>query len=125
MMKLILICSLMMCSLFSRAEDVSSTTTQEIEHLLVFLENSGCQFNRNGSWHSAAEAAAHIRKKYNYLARKKMLTDTESFIKKAATESSISGKPYIVKCEGQADINSAFWFEKELAAHRETSNPKP
>ena len=87
----------------------------------MFLETSGCQFNRNGSWHSAAEAATHIRKKYNYLVRKKLLTDTESFIKKAASESSISGKPYTVKCEGQADINSALWFDQELANYRENN----
>ena len=123
-MKYIIICSLMICSLFCRAEDASSTAKAEIEHLLVFLERSGCQFNRNGSWHSAAEAAAHIRKKYNYLAGKKMLTDAESFIKKAASESSISGKPYIVKCEGQPDINSALWFGEELAAYRAASKPK-
>lgn len=123
MMKYILICSLMICSFFCRAEEVSATTKAEIEHLLGFLEKSGCQFNRNGSWHSAAEAAAHIRKKYNYLAGKNMLTDTESFIKKGASESSISGKPYIVKCVGQSDINSALWFGQELTAYRATNKP--
>ncbi len=124
MMKYIFMCSLMMCSLFCRAENVSTTAKVEIEHLLVFLERSGCQFNRNGSWHSAEEAAAHIRKKYTYLAGKKMLTDTESFIKKAASESSISGKPYVVKCEGQSDINSALWFGQELAVYRAANEPK-
>lgn len=124
MMRIIFVCCLMAFSLCARAEGISNTTAQEIEHLLVFLEKSGCQFNRNNSWHSAAEAAAHIRKKYNYLARKKMLTDTESFIKKAATESSISGKAYIVRCGGQVDINSALWFSQELAVYRKTQKPQ-
>lgn len=124
MMRVIFVCCLMVFSMGGRAEGISTTTAQEIEHLLVFLENSGCQFSRNGSWHSAPEAAAHIRKKYNYLTRKKMLTDTESFIKKAATESSISGKPYIVRCGGQVDINSALWFSRELAVYREARKPK-
>lgn len=125
MMRYIFVLSLMLCSLFCRAEDISTAAKAEIEHLLVFLENSGCQFNRNGSWHSAAEAAAHIRKKYNYLSGRNMLTDAESFIKKAASESSISGKPYLVKCDGQPDVNSALWFEKELAAYRAANQSNP
>lgn len=118
MIKYILICSLMIIAGLCRAEDISVSSKQEIEHLFTFLETSGCQFNRNGSWHSAAEAAAHIRKKYTYLLKKKMLTDAESFIEKAASESSFSGKPYLVKCEGKSDTTSAAWFKYELDRYR-------
>jgi hypothetical protein len=36
------------------------TVRAEVDALLGKLESSGCQFNRNGSWHSAAEAKAHL-----------------------------------------------------------------
>ncbi len=120
MIKYIAIFSLMIFTGLCHADDISDTSKQEIEHLFLFLENSGCEFNRNGSWYSAAEAVAHIRKKYTYLVGKKMLTDTESFIKKAASESSLSGKAYLVKCEGQPEITSALWFKHELDAYRAT-----
>ena len=32
----------------------------EIEQLLARLVSSGCQFERNGSWHDAKEARSHI-----------------------------------------------------------------
>ncbi|HSC67180.1 MAG TPA: DUF5329 domain-containing protein [Cellvibrio sp.] len=118
MIKYIFICSLMLVTGFCRAGEVTADSKQEIEHLFNFMETSGCQFNRNGSWYSGAEAAAHIRKKYEYLINKKMLTDAESFIDKAASESSFSGKPYVVKCAGKADTTSALWFKQELDAYR-------
>lgn len=118
MIKYIAIFSLMMFICLCQADEISDTSKQEIEHLFSFLENSGCQFNRNGSWYSASEAVAHIRKKYTYLVGKKMLTDTESFIEKAASESSLSGKAYLVKCEGRPEITSAIWFMQELEMYR-------
>mgnify|MGYP003385234391 CR=1 FL=1 len=95
---------------------------QEVEHLFTHLESSGCQFNRNGSWYSATEATAHIRKKYEYLLSRNQLKTTESFIEKAATKSSISGKPYEVKCEGQSVVLNSVWFSKELNDYRKIKN---
>lgn len=95
---------------------------QEVEHLFTHLEISGCQFNRNGSWYSASEAAAHIRKKYEYLLNRNLLKTTESFIEKAATKSSMSGKPYEVKCEGQPVVLNSVWFSKELNDYRKIKN---
>ena len=40
----------------------------EIEHLLEFVARSGCQFNRNNTWHDSPEASAHLAKKERYLA---------------------------------------------------------
>ena len=36
----------------------------EINHLLGLIENSGCEFFRNGTWYDAQRAAAHLRGKY-------------------------------------------------------------
>lgn len=102
-----------------QAADHSAATKQEIAHLFSFLEHSGCQLNRNDSWYSAKEAVAHLNKKYHYLLVKKMISTTESFIEKAASESSVSGKPYLVKCYGNAPVQSAAWFKAELAKYRQ------
>ncbi len=73
------------------------TTRAEIAHLLKHLESSGCQFQRNGSWYAPARAVSHLNQKYEYLLKRGLVTNAESFIERAATESSMSGKPYSVK----------------------------
>lgn len=118
-MKILCIFGLIVFSTLCRAEDISSTTRQEIEYLFTHLQSSGCQFLRNGSWYSASEAVGHLRKKYEYLKNKNLLTTSESFIEKAAAESSVSGKPYEVKCDGQAVVLSSLWFKAALYKYRE------
>ena len=93
-------------------------TKQEIAHLFGYLKDSGCKFNRNGTWYTAEEAVNHLNKKYEYLLKKSLVDSTEDFIKRAATESSMSGKPYLVKCASNSPVQSGFWFKVELAKHR-------
>jgi hypothetical protein len=40
----------------------------EINHLLGLIEQSGCEFFRNGTWYDAQRAQAHLRAKYDALA---------------------------------------------------------
>jgi hypothetical protein len=96
----------------------SSTTRAEIQHLLVYLENSGCQFYRNGTWHSAPDARAHLTKKYQYLLDKGLIKSAEDFVQRVAAESSMSGKPYQVRCGAGAPVTSAQWLSEELARYR-------
>lgn len=107
---------------FASADELSESAKVEIEHLFHHLENSGCQFNRNGSWYSSVAASEHLRKKYNYLIKENLLSTAESFITKAATQSSSSGKAYGVKCAGRAVVVSAIWFNIELNTYRKTKN---
>lgn len=100
------------------AGEPSNNTKLEIDHLFSYLKSSGCTFNRNGAWYSAGDAVDHLQKKYDYLLKKDMITDTESFIAKAATESSMSGKAYEVKCQNNPAVPSAIWFTKELVEYR-------
>ncbi len=102
----------------SSAVELPEVSKQEIAHLFAYLEKSGCQFNRNGTLYSAEEAVAHLHKKYNYLTKKALLGSTEDFIKGAASSSSISKKPYFVKCGSLSPIESAVWFTTELERHR-------
>jgi len=89
----------------ARAQDAGAR--QEIGHLLDFVAQSGCQFNRNGSWHDSRAARDHLQEKYDYLQRRNLVPDTHAFIERAASQSSFSGKPYQVRCGAGQPITSA------------------
>jgi hypothetical protein len=94
-----------------------STTPQvdaEIDQLLGALEGSGCRFQRNGAWHDAHAAAEHLATKRAALRQRDRIHSAEDFIRLAATESSMSGKPYSVACPGKPEISSKVWLEEEL-----------
>lgn len=91
----------------------------EIEALLGRITASGCQFERNRSWHSGADAQKHLLRKLNYIeGRKETITRTEQFIEHAASKSSFSGKPYRVKCGTGEAVDSQAWLTQELKALR-------
>jgi hypothetical protein len=90
----------------------------EIAHLLDYVATPGCRFNRNGSWHDGPAARSHLQKKYDYLVKRDMITNAESFITRAATASSMSGKPYLVQCGGGKPVASAAYLNEELARFR-------
>jgi hypothetical protein len=91
---------------------------QEIAHLLDYVGQSGCQFNRNGSWHDSRAAREHLQEKYDYLQRRKLVPDTSAFIERAGSQSSISGKPYLIRCGDGQPSTSAEWLNAELERYR-------
>jgi Family of unknown function (DUF5329) len=86
----------------------------EIDALIAGLGSSGCEFERNGSWHDARAARAHLQKKYDYLRKRDMADTAELFIERAASKSSMSGKAYRVRCPGKAAEPSERWFRQRL-----------
>lgn len=92
----------------------------EIKHLLDHLAGSGCSFNRNGKWYSGVDAEKHLQKKYAYLLRKDLVTTAESFVELAATASSVSGQPYLVRCGEQDPVESSVWLLQELERYRDS-----
>jgi len=90
----------------------------EAESLLKVLRESGCQFNRNGSWYTGAEAQAHLTKKLEYLDGKGLIKTTEDFISNGASTSSSSGKPYKVKCGAAPEVESSVWLQERLRGLR-------
>lgn len=90
----------------------------EIEHLLGFLANSGCEFQRNGKWFNSQKARDHLRKKYEYLLEKDLVQSAEHFVERAATGSSRSHNAYKVRCAGLSEVTSATWLTEELARYR-------
>ncbi len=90
----------------------------EIDALLSALETSGCEFNRNGAWHTAKDARTHLLRKLQYLEGKNAVQNTEQFIALAASTSSSSGKPYQVRCGKEAPLESGKWLTAQLTALR-------
>ncbi|MEN3363120.1 MAG: hypothetical protein V7606_394, partial [Burkholderiales bacterium] len=94
------------------------TQREEVTHLLEFIEQSNCQFNRNGSWHQSRDARLHLQKKYDYLGKRDLVPDAERFIERAASQSSMSRQAYKVRCADGKEIASASWLTEELARYR-------
>ncbi|RYD16416.1 MAG: hypothetical protein EOP90_00040 [Lysobacteraceae bacterium] len=90
----------------------------EIAGLFEALEQSGCRFARNGQWYDAARASAHLERKLDYLRGKGRIASAEAFIDLAATGSSRSGKPYLVRCGEAEPETSRAWFTRQLHALR-------
>lgn len=101
------------------AAEPSAVTRDEIEHLLTYLEQSVCEFFRNGEWYGAAKAKDHLNEKYSYLLKKNLIGEAQDFIRLAASKSSVSGKPYQVRCHGSKPIASEIWLSEELSRYRE------
>ena len=100
------------------AAEHDAVVARQITYLIDHLAASGCQFNRNGTWHDAPRAVSHLKRKYEYLLKKNLIADADAFIRLAASESSVSGKPYLVKCGNQPEMPSAQWFRAALGTFR-------
>jgi hypothetical protein len=98
------------------AATAGAETEQEVEYLLEFVAGSGCTFVRNGDDHDSVDAADHLRLKYSR--GKRYVGSAEQFIDRLATESSWSGDPYTVICEGKTQT-SAQWLHRALAEYRQ------
>ena len=89
-----------------------------IAYLLTRLETSGCQFFRNGDWYDAKRGRQHLEKKTAWLVKKDLVASAEQFIERAASASSRSGEPYLVKCADGSAVPSAVWLMDELIFFR-------
>lgn len=97
---------------------IALTMSEEIDQLLSIIATSPCAFIRNGAAYDGAQAAEHIRKKYEHY--RSDIRSTEDFIALAATRSALSGRPYAVQCDADV-MPAADWLTKELAALRRRS----
>jgi Family of unknown function (DUF5329) len=59
-----------------------------------------------------------LQTKYKYLQDKDWVPSAEKFIERAATESSLSGKAYQIKCADNAAQASGPWFLAALVKYR-------
>jgi hypothetical protein len=118
----ILSCTLLAAALFAAPvhADAPVPVQNEVNYLLGYIAGSGCEFYRNGSWYESKKAQSHLRDKYTYLAGKNLIDTTDHFIERAASESSMSGSPYQIRCGTHAPVNSGQWLREKLAELRAT-----
>jgi hypothetical protein len=111
---LLLASVLLFCASLTSASAQAQDAGTEISQLLDVLGTSQCEFYRNGTWYSGADAEAHLQKKYAYLHRKGLAETPEEFIDNGGTKSSVSGEAYQVKCDDAAPEPSAQWLREQL-----------
>ena len=97
---------------------LAASPQAEIDHLLTFIAGSPCAFIRNGVAYDGPQAVDHIKDKYDHY--RDDIRSAEDFIALAASKSALSGKPYLVQCDG-AEMPAAEWLTRELAAFRQRS----
>jgi hypothetical protein len=88
----------------------------EINHLLNYVKNTKCLYERNGDLHSGVNAHKHISKKYEYF--KDDIYSAEDFIRLSATQSTVSGRKYHIICPDKKRVESGKWLLKELHRYR-------
>lgn len=110
--------------ILAQAAEPPAVAREEIQHLLAYLEQSGCQFYRNGKWHDAVAAKSHLARKYGYLVEMDQVRTAEDFLRLGASTSNISGEPYQVRCVGTKPVPSALWLGEELSRYREQRRAK-
>jgi hypothetical protein len=96
----------------------------EIDGLMSRLEASDCEFHRNGGWYPATEAKAHLLRKLKYLEDRGAVTSAEQFIERAASSSSVTGQPYLVRCGNGTPVQSGTWLLAQLQALRTPGRAK-
>jgi hypothetical protein len=106
--------AIMLSATSAMAGKADPATQREVGQLLDFVAQSNCQFNRNGSWYDAKKARVHLQEKYDYLDQRGKVPNAEAFIDLAASRSSMSGKPYQVRCGEAPAMSSATWLSTEL-----------
>lgn len=98
-MKTIVISFLM---LFVGITSLSAAPEDEINGLLKYVSNlEGATFTRNGTTHTAKEAAEHMLMKWQK--QKKKIRSAEEFINLCGSKSYLSGKRYTIKLKGKAE----------------------
>lgn len=109
---LILIASIVSASSAKSAESLDQT----ISYLIDYVASSKATFIRNGTSHTAAEGAEHIRVKYAHF--KKEIKTPEDFIRLSASKSILSGKPYLVRLPDGSEMHLDAWLTDALKRRR-------
>jgi hypothetical protein len=95
------------------------TPAAEIDALIDRVAHAdGVVFIRNGTEHTAAEAAQHLARKRK--AAGDRIRTPEQFIDKLGARSSMTGKPYRVRLPDGREMDSATWLTGLLQDVRAT-----
>lgn len=97
---------------------------REIASLIEAVGASGCRFQRNGRWHPPEAAQAHLQRKLDAARRRGLEGSAEDFIARVASRSSLTGRPYRVRCDGVPEQSAAEWFGTRLQRMREADSSR-
>ena len=98
--------------------DTPVAVQNEVNFLLGYVAGSGCEFYRNGSWYGSQKAHSHLRDKYKILVESNLANTTEQFIDRAASQSSVTGTSYQIRCAGGTAVTSQQWLRDRLVELR-------
>ena len=112
-MKSILVTSFVILALFAGVVSAQENIEKKkIEFLISSVENlKGAKFIRNGSEYDGKEAAEHLRMKLQNVL---VVETADDFIRLCASQSSISGKPYMIRLSNGKTIKSEEYFRGKL-----------
>ena len=111
-------------ALATAAEPTRPTEQARIEALIGAVGRlQGAVFIRNGSEHTAAEAASHLRLKWKNAGRR--VRSAEDFIRVCATESSITGRKYVIRFASGREVEAADYLRIELWRFDAAARLKP
>jgi hypothetical protein len=111
---------LLTCLAISALPSWSENPESEIEHLLSYVEQSGCTFIRNDKDYTASRARSHLERKYSYA--KSKIDNGDQFIEYVGAGSSRSGKLYRIRC-GEHEYTAGEWLAAELSRFRASLKP--
>ncbi|MGE3314720.1 MAG: DUF5329 family protein [Planctomycetaceae bacterium] len=98
----------------SAAAAAKLTEDEKIEKLIATIASlDKAVFIRDGAEHTSAEAAGHLRDKWN--AKKDEVKTAEDFIKLVATSATLSGEPYRIRSADGTEMASSEFLRKRLA----------
>ena len=113
-MKKILVAAFVILALFSGALSAQDNIEKKkIEFLISSVENlKGAKFIRNGSEHDGKEAAEHLRMKLKTAGSRVKTAD--DFIRLCASQSYLTGRPYMIRLSNGKTIKSEEYFREKL-----------
>ena len=113
-MKKILVAAFVILALFSGALSAQDNIEKKkIEFLISSVENmKGAIFIRNGSEHDGKAAAEHLRMKLKNAGG--YVQTADDFIRLCASQSYITGKPYMIRLSNGKTIKSEEYFREKL-----------
>ena len=98
-----------------RADDQAPSEKHKIEQLIQRVENlKDAKFVRNGTEYDAKTAAKFLKGKWD--ANSSKIQTAGDFITIAATKSTTSGKPYVIRYADGREVSSAEFLAAELKA---------
>jgi hypothetical protein len=102
---LLLLCSFLPAATATGTEE---SLEQTIRFLLDRVASANATFIRNGESHTPAEAAAHMKAKAEHF--KAQIKTPEDFIRLAASNSLITGQPYLIRPKAGKEERVAVWL---------------